>query len=81
MTPNSSLNMGEPATRSFPRNAKEFMQAVQELFKYQYTVFVLDYDIVDETYLVAWNDRNGIPRKSWITQPAMSQLSGNWVLN
>lgn len=69
------------ATRSFPQNAQEFSRAMEELFKMKVPVFVLEYDMVDETYLVAWSDRNGLPKQSWVTQSAMNQLSRNWVLN
>lgn len=54
---------------------------MEELFKMKVPVFVLEYDMVDETYLVAWSDRNGLPKQSWVTQSAMNQLSRNWVLN
>jgi len=54
---------------------------MEELFNMKTPVFVLEYDMNDETYLVAWSDRNGLPRQSWVTQKAMDKLSRNWVLN
>lgn len=54
---------------------------MEELFKMKVPTFVLEYDMNDETYLVAWSDRNGLPKQSWVTQAAMNDLSRNWVLN
>lgn len=73
--------MAQVPQATFPRNAAEFARAMEELFKMHVPVFVLEYDMNDETYLIAWSDRNGLPRKSWVTQKAMNDLSRNWVLN
>lgn len=80
--PTSMSADAPPSTPAgFPKNAHEFMRAVQDLFRHQYPVFVLDYDICDETYLVAWSDFSGTQRKSWLTQFAMNELTKHWVMN
>ncbi len=73
--------MPSALARTFPQSAAEFSRAMEELFKMKVPVFVLEYDMNDETYLIAWNDRNGQPRQSWVTQSAMNQLSQSWTLN
>ncbi len=66
---------------TFPRNARDFMHAVEELFERQYPFFVLDHDEMDDTYLVAWVDGNAKQRKSWLTQTALDQLNEGRTLN
>lgn len=73
--------MADAPQRTFPRNATEFARAMEELFKMKVQVMVLEYDVNDETYLVAWSDRNGLPKQSWVTQTAMSDLMKHVTLN
>jgi hypothetical protein len=73
--------MTPPPPAAFPKNAKEFMRAVYDLFRYKYPVYILESDENDGTYLVTWVDRQNKQRKSWLTQVAMNELTRDWVMN